>query len=292
MVSDHPSSSRRKRDRHARAIQYGGVDSPHSTSGDTTSWSSARRASSSSGPGELELLRLEIETIWTVDARGRVNGPDLVLASAASGLAVAFGTAVPDDLATVSTEVVGGALPPRDPRSPPAVLGQCRELLEQIFAPAEVALACGPSYLVPDSVAFASEATLVRSDALDLSALREANPGNWEPDEWQDLLDGHLGPWAMALDAGQIVSICHTPVRTPRSAEAGTWTQPGYRGHGYAAATTAAWAALMRPTGRHLFYSTSDWNTSSQAVAARLSLRPIGWLWQLARRSGPILQGP
>jgi RimJ/RimL family protein N-acetyltransferase len=244
------------------------------------------------GPGDLELLRLEIETIWNVDPRGRVNGPDLVLASATSGLGVAFGTAVPDTLAAALTEAVEGAIPPGDLRSPPGVLARCRALLEQTFAPAEVALACGPSYLVPDTVAFASEITVVRSDASDLSAVREANPGNWQADEWQDLLDGHLGPWVMALDAGQVVSICHTPVRTPRSAEAGTWTKPGYRGQGYAAATTAAWARLVRPTGRHLFYSTSDWNTSSQAVAARLSLRPIGWLWQLARRNGPILLEP
>ena len=46
---------------------------------------------------------------------------------------------------------------------------------------------------------------------------------------------------------------------------------------------TAAWAALTRPSGRHLFYSTSGENVSSQRVAARLGLRPIGWLWQLAR---------
>jgi predicted N-acetyltransferase YhbS len=48
------------------------------------------------------------------------------------------------------------------------------------------------------------------------------------------------------------------------------------------AAVTAAWAALMRPTGRHLLYSVARTNVSSQRVAARLGLRPIGWLWQLA----------
>jgi RimJ/RimL family protein N-acetyltransferase len=249
-------------------------------------------ASSPAGPDDLELLRLEIETIWKVDGYGRVDGPDLVIASSASGLGIAFGPAVPTEMAAALTEAVAGATPPRDLRSPPAILGRCREQLEQLFAPTELTLACGPSYLVPDSVVFPSEATLLRSDASELSALRDANPGNWAPGEWHELLEGRHGPWAMVTDASQVLSICHTPVSTPRCAEAGTWTAPGHRGRGYAAATTAAWAELMRPSGRYLFYSTSDWNTSSQRVAARLSLRPLGWLWQLHRRHGPILQAP
>jgi RimJ/RimL family protein N-acetyltransferase len=80
------------------------------------------------------------------------------------------------------------------------------------------------------------------------------------------------------------VSICHTPgPLTPRGAECGVWTQPGFRGRGYATATAtaAAWAASLRPTGRILFYSTDADNRSSQRVAERLQLRPIGWTWRL-----------
>ena len=63
--------------------------------------------------------------------------------------------------------------------------------------------------------------------------------------------------------------------------EAGVWTHPDFRGQGHAAATTAEWAALMRPTDRLLFYSTSRTNRASQRVAAHLGLRRIGFLWQL-----------
>ena len=83
------------------------------------------------------------------------------------------------------------------------------------------------------------------------------------------------------MDGDRVVSNCHTPRFNDRGAEAGTWTDPDYRGRGYAAATTAAWASLMAHSDRHLFYSTSADNISSQRVAERLSLPLIGWMWQL-----------
>ncbi|TME31877.1 MAG: GNAT family N-acetyltransferase [Chloroflexi bacterium] len=87
----------------------------------------------------------------------------------------------------------------------------------------------------------------------------------------------------MAIQRDMVVSICHTPAVSERGAEAGVWTRPEFRGQGYAVAVTAAWATLARPSGRHLFYSTAGANVSSQRVAARLGLRPLGWLWQLTR---------
>ena len=87
----------------------------------------------------------------------------------------------------------------------------------------------------------------------------------------------------MALEDRSVVSICHTPVANARAAEAGTWTRAEFRGRGLAAACTAEWARLLRPSGRLLFYSTSRSNRSSQRVAARLRLRRLGCLWQLRR---------
>ena len=131
---------------------------------------------------------------------------------------------------------------------------------------------------------FASGAHIERSDGSNRAALRDANPGDWLPVECDELLDGHLGPWAMATQRGRVVSICHTPGPvTPRGAECGVWTHSAFRGRGNAAAVTAAWASVMRPTGRHLFYSTDAENLSSQRVARRLNLRPLGWTWRLGR---------
>ena len=105
-------------------------------------------------------------------------------------------------------------------------------------------------------------------------------PTDWGADEWQDLLDGRLGVWVMAMHGERVIWIC-TPVANASAADAGVWTHPDFRGQGHAAAVTAAWAALMCASGRVLFYSTSRTNRSSRRVAARLGLRRIGFLWQL-----------
>jgi RimJ/RimL family protein N-acetyltransferase len=159
--------------------------------------------------------------------------------------------------------------------------------LEPACAPLSVE--AGPTYLIEPDVRFEMRTHIARSDTSSGERLRHLNPGNWEHDEWDELLDGALGPWAMAVVDGRVVSICHTPGRmTERAAECGVWTHPDYRGRGYAAAVTATWADILRPGGRYLFYSTDAQNRSSQRVAARLGLRPIGWTWRL---TGVDLEG-
>ncbi|MFH8404809.1 GNAT family N-acetyltransferase [Streptomyces sp. NPDC018019] len=260
-----------------------------------------------------DLLRTEIEVIWPTDGRGRFQGPHhMVIAVSADGRhqVAAVADHLPDALAadlmaaaTTETAAGGPELPPAgEPADrtaapsapPPAALPRLRHLLAAHLGPVHVV--AGPSYLIhPDRLRFTPTAPVVRSDTPDpaaLASLRTANPGNWDTDEWHDLLDGRLGWWAMALDPAdpsRVVSICHTPCWTEHGAEAGTWTRPGHRGRGHAATVTAAWARLLAPTGRHLFYSTSGPNRSSQNVAARLGLQPLGHLWKLSPPAGIAL---
>jgi RimJ/RimL family protein N-acetyltransferase len=132
------------------------------------------------------------------------------------------------------------------------------------------------------------EIEIVCSGEPGVEQLRDANPGNWMAVEWDELLRGQLGPWAMAHAGGRVVSICHTPgPLRERAGECGVWTAPGYRGRGYAAATVVAWLPLVRSDQRQLFYSTDADNRSSQAVARRLGLREIGWTWRLHPRRPP-----
>ncbi|WP_431909741.1 GNAT family N-acetyltransferase [Nonomuraea jabiensis] len=143
------------------------------------------------------------------------------------------------------------------------------------------AVSGGPCYLVRPPLRFDAPAHVIRSDdPSHATRLRPLRPANWEPEEWDELLAGGASaPWAMIVEDGQVAAICHSARLTPEGAEAGTWTAPAFRGRGYAAATTAAWAALL-PDVR-LFYSTGADNHSSQRVAGRLGLDAIGWLWKL-----------
>ncbi|HWB77584.1 MAG TPA: GNAT family N-acetyltransferase [Nannocystaceae bacterium] len=174
------------------------------------------------------------------------------------------------------------------------------ELLQLCYEGEDRLLATGERPIVPDDHGlvvvhliespppFAIDAAIVRSDRRVERWLHDANPGNWHPIEWLELLDGRLGPWAMVVAERRVLSICHTPVPlTAATAEPGTWTTPDARGRGYAAAATAEWVAMLRPSGRRLFYVHDVANRSSQRVAERLRARMIGWAWH----RGPPARG-
>jgi RimJ/RimL family protein N-acetyltransferase len=239
---------------------------------------------------DLELLEIEIETLWATDHRGRLVhtrkaivrvAPHLVIGVSNDGQIAAIGHEVPDGLAVELQGAVAGA-PLSPPTTPPASITHCEHLLKNAVGP--VVLSSGPGYVIPRNAAFESAAVILHSDDGNAESLRDQIPKrpNWSAEEWNLLLDGFFGPWAVATIGGKVIAICHTARLADRGAEAGVWTDPDFRGQGHAAAVTAAWASLLAPSGRHLFYSTSATNLSSQRVAARLNLHSIGWMWQLS----------
>jgi len=72
---------------------------------------------------------------------------------------------------------------------------------------------------------------------------------------------------------GRMVSACSSSRENDRSAEAWAWTEPEYRGHGYAGQATMAWAHDLQQRGKVPFYSHKWDNLASQAVARKLGLR-------------------
>lgn len=228
---------------------------------------------------DLELLR--IQAVGSFDERGRIAGwYGVTIVCAAEGHALWIGDEVPDSRATELGARFDGAPRSLVPAQPPPVLALCQQVLEGGGGP----LSCraGPSFLIEATRPLGRGLHIARSDAPSRDWLRNANPGNWHPVEWDELLDGRLGPWTMAVEGGVVVSICHTPVSvTVSGAECGVWTRPAFRGRGYGAAVVAEWAEILRPSGRCLFYSTDADNLSSQRLARRLQLRPLGWTWRL-----------
>ena len=247
---------------------------------------------------DVDLLAMELNVLWDRDTRGRLRqAHHLVLGAAADGRVLALGEDVPDDLAGELSAAVERLSEVAGPGQSPEVLAYCRDRVADALGP--VVTSSGPSYLVPHTVTpnaagrtrdvplaggRGEEVSILCSgdEAQTRDTLRAANPDTWAEQEWADLIAGRLGPWAVATSASGVLAVAHTPVADGRGAEAGVWTDPHARGRGLAAMVTAHWAALVRRTGRLPFYSTSADNLSSQRVATRLGLRPIGWLWKLS----------
>jgi hypothetical protein len=238
---------------------------------------------------DVQLIEIEIETLWKRDARGRLtttaerNGrpaPHVVIAIATDGQRAAIGSDVPGAVAEDLRAVVADSPLAAAPSAPPVAILRCRQLLEPVVGSLE--LSSGPSYWIPLGTQYASKAAVVVPGSNGVEPLRRLPPDGWSPDEWRDLMDGALGPWAAAGEGDQVVALCHSARLTDRGAEAGVWTAPGHRGQGLAASVTAAWSALFDRGEWHLFYSTSADNFSSQNVARRLRLRPIGWIWKVS----------
>jgi RimJ/RimL family protein N-acetyltransferase len=142
----------------------------------------------------------------------------------------------------------------------------------------------GPTFVIPDDVSAPDvDLPLVVSDESGIAlAASWARPDNWEEDEWLDLTQQRIGEWAMALRDDEPVSICHSPASTEFAAEAGVWTRADFRGMDLAPATLAAWAARERRNKEVLFYSTWSDNRASLAVAKKLRLTPLGWMWTIS----------
>ena len=84
----------------------------------------------------------------------------------------------------------------------------------------------------------------------------------------------------IAVD-GQVVSLCFCARRSEVAAEAGVETAAEYRGRGLGSRITAAWARMIRQSGRLPLYSTSWTNASSLALAKRLGLSPCAVNWSV-----------
>ena len=242
-------------------------------------------------PSDLELLAIEIDTLWLKDDRGRLlksqnaqarPAPYVLAGVSTEGWTLAFGSDVPDAVVEELQAAFDAEPPAADPSKPPVLFARCKQLLESALG--EVESSGGPSYVVPPETSFESGAALLRSDDEHKERLRtqDLERLNWTAEEWRHLVRGDLGPWAFIMNGDRVASICHTARLTERGAEAGVWTDPDVLGRGYAAAATAAWASLFAPGDRHLFYSTGADNLSSQRVAARLNLPLIGWIWRLS----------
>jgi hypothetical protein len=171
-----------------------------------------------------------------------------------------------------------------EPETVPRPLEVLRTALDRSQVRAPCTIIGGPTYVFPARVdlSFAEPLPIIISTAEGRMRARALDrPGNWQPDEWADLVSGRFGSWAMALDNNTAVSIGHSPKSTACCVEAGIWTREDWRGRGLAPAVSKRWWECERQFKQTVFYSTTRDNRASRAVARKLGLVPVGWLWRL-----------
>jgi RimJ/RimL family protein N-acetyltransferase len=119
-----------------------------------------------------------------------------------------------------------------------------------------------PYYVFPDRLPLDLSTAAVRLDASHAPFVSRFDPGI--------ILAGR--PVYGSIADGELASMCMSSREDGRSGEAWVYTRPAYRGRGYAAVATLAWAQALQAQGKVPFYSHKLNNVASAAVARRLGL--------------------
>lgn len=224
-------------------------------------------------PGVVDLMRLHLEALFTRDEAGRlvtVNEPGggpapcLFLGRTPEGSAWWFGNHVDRELipeldTLCRWDPVGFHTDAAPGEADPFV--ECiarRRPVRKVWA--------GPAFGFPEVLPGGGAVRVTGANADVLAPRFE----DWLGDVSDDV------PMAAVLEHGSAVSICCSVRLTSDAHEAGVETHEDFRGSGYGAAATAAWARLVREMDRIPFYSTSWDNHASRALAGRLGLMQFG----------------
>lgn len=221
-----------------------------------------------------QLMRLHVEALFTCDAAGRLlasNQPDpvaaprLFLGRTVEGnawwLRHDAGPALAAEL-----EALCEGLPVSDD------LGEASSILEPLLACLALREPITKTWTGP---AFHFPAELPRYD--NVVQVTHANATVLCPclEDW--LADVSAGvPMVVALEDGKAVSVCASVRVTAVAHEAGVETHPDFRERGHGAQAAAAWATVVRESGRVPLYSTSWSNEASRRLATRLGLVQFG----------------
>jgi len=216
----------------------------------------------------------QLRTLFVLDARGRIAsrrepgsgpGPMFSLIRGAASCAWAVRADVPQAVATELDALARTEPAPRDLRDAPVHAERYTSLVGgQLFS--------GPAFEFPEPLANPGDVTLVD----DIRRL-ERHLDGWTADE----IPGRSPLMAVVIE-GHAVSVCCCARQSDDAAEAGLETAAAFRGRGYAATVTAAWALAIRASGRTPLYSTSWTNHASLSVARKLGLIAYAGDWSLS----------
>jgi len=155
--------------------------------------------------------------------------------------------------------------------APPIHAARYEELLAMDFAEVDG----GPMFEFPAELVAPTDLAIV-----EVRSERElaTNFHGWVPGE----ISNGCAPVMAIVEDGAPVSICFSARRSRTGAVAGVDTGERYRGRGYAARVTAAWALAIRARKMTPLYNTSWSNEASRAVAKKLGLVTVGSCWSIS----------
>jgi len=236
---------------------------------------------------DLALLAADLAALVDADDAGRFRrenspaqnpGPRALVMGCAEGNLVAVRADVEAGRAADVRAIVAGQAPWNDPEAPPAWRADIARALG--LPPEGESAVPGPIYALPHGLAFATDAEIVGSESPEGAALlaRLTREGMSPAMVAAGFVDtGELWPpWTLALVNGQVAAAAFAARTGAGALEIGVYTLEAFRGRALAAAVTAAWTQLPSLATAALFYSTSQTNRASRAVAAKLGLRRFG----------------
>lgn len=219
---------------------------------------------------ELELIEIQVETLFIHDEKGRlqhINNPEkspaprFFLGLTKEGNIWRFRYDLPEDVISMLDELATSEPIPTDLRKKPMNFEAFRDVLRAHREIQKVWL--GPAYRFPDNIKRPTNVVRVAQENAELLrfGFADAIP--------------HLElsqPCMAIVEKGRAVSICLSVRISSQAHEAGVETLETYRRKGYATNVVAAWAMAVRELGRIPLYSTSWDNVASQSVARKLGL--------------------
>ena len=226
--------------------------------------------------GAAELLRVQIDALFTHDPRGRIcfvnepggrRAPRFFFARSREGNLWRCRDDLAEDTVRTLDQLASEELVRDDLRAEPRNLDGFLGALQA--GRGHGSLESGPAYRFPDQIPPVAVTRITRSGVHLLRLL------SWDPEDTARTFEGRE-PFMAVIEQGAAVSLCHSARLTGWAAEAGVETLAEYRGRGHATCVAAAWALAIRATGRIPLYSTSWDNLASQAVARRLGLIQYG----------------
>lgn len=225
------------------------------------------------------LLRLELDTLWVTDSRGRMGrvrtpeprpAPLLAVAAGTRSLVWACSTLVPDDLAAE----VGATLEAERHEDETATVGWRPGSAESLVG---LMARSAPVGKVERGTSFVLDRMPALYEGVDCWLSTDVEPQRLSGLMSEDDRRSLRPPWAVAIVNDAVAAVCETARWAPNAAEPGVWTYEEFRRRGLASATVAEWTRLVER--RTIFYSTTHDNLASQGVARRLGLRPLGQWW-------------